>query len=75
MYLVPFNETCCVLASVEEPEDQTVDNYHNVSYTFVWVYNSVSHAEGRTYTDVSVGVLRKILVPKTQVTEDCIYLI
>jgi hypothetical protein len=26
-----------------------------------------------SYTHVSVGVLRKILVPKTQVTEDCIY--
>ena len=28
---VPFSETCSVLAAVEEPEDQNVDNYHNLS--------------------------------------------
>jgi len=62
MYLVAFSETCSVLASVEKPEDQNIDNYHNLSHYFVWMYNSVSHAEGQTCTGVSFGVLRRILV-------------
>lgn len=73
MYLVAFSETCSVLASVEKPEDQNIDNYRNLSYSFVWMYNSVSHSEGQTYTDVSFGVLRRILVPETYVPEACIY--
>jgi hypothetical protein len=65
MYLVQFSDTCSVLASVEKPDDQNVVNYHNFSYSFVWMYNSGSHAEGEAHTDVSFGVLRRILVPKT----------
>jgi hypothetical protein len=65
MYLVAFSVTCSVLASFEKPEDRNIENCHNLSYSFVWVYNSVSHAVGRTYTGVSLEVLRRILVPKT----------
>ena len=49
MYSVPFSDTCSVLASVEKSDDQNIVNYHNLSYSFVWVYNSVSHAEGQTH--------------------------
>jgi hypothetical protein len=65
MYLVPLSEKCCVLSTTEKPDYQNIVNYHNFSYSFVWMYNSVSHAEGQTYTDVSFRVLRRILVPKT----------
>jgi hypothetical protein len=60
MYLVPSNETCCILASVEKPEDLNIGSYHNLSCSFIWVYNSVSHAEGQAYADVSFRVLRRI---------------
>ena len=68
MYLVPFSQNCSFLSSVEKPKIEI----QRTTFFFVWVYNSVSGAEGRTCTDVSVAVVKKIFVPEIEVTKDCI---